>query len=125
MAITLVEEYTNSFPAVRGMQAGKPCYIAMCPMRLVPKLFSFDEETVPPDLRAQRKVNESRIPEIARYLFENTDNYTLSAITASINSQAHFEPQIRKRIKFGTVWAHIGHRAKVGTDYGIRAEVKK
>jgi len=92
MATTLVDEYTNSFPAVRGVQAGKPCYIAMCPMRLVPKIFSFDGEDVPPELRAQRKLNEARIPEIARYLFENIDDYTLSAITASINSQAHFEP---------------------------------
>ncbi|MDF1628851.1 MAG: DNA sulfur modification protein DndB [Alcanivoracaceae bacterium] len=84
--------YCHSFPAVRGIQAGRPCYIAMCPMRLIPKLFVFDEDEVPPELRAQRKLNKVRIPEIASYLIENKDNYTLSAITASINAKVEFTP---------------------------------
>jgi len=92
MSSVLQQEYTHSFPAVRGMQAGRPCYIAMCPMRLIPKLFVFDEDVVPPELRAQRRLNESRIPDIANYLIENPDSYTLSAITASIDCSVHFEP---------------------------------
>ena len=85
-------EYTHKFPAVRGIQAGRACYIAMCPMRLVPKLFVFDEEVVPAELRAQRRLNESRIPDIANYLVENPDSYTLSAITASVDGPVIFEP---------------------------------
>ncbi|WP_417507009.1 DNA sulfur modification protein DndB [Marinomonas gallaica] len=85
-------EYTHKFPAVRGMQAGRPCYIAMCPMRLIPKLFVFDEDVVPPELRAQRRLNEVRVPDIAHYLIENPESYTLSAITASIDGKAIFEP---------------------------------
>ncbi len=92
MARKLPNEYTNSFPAVRGVQAGRPCYVAMCPMRLIPKIFIFDEEEVPPELRAQRSVNHSRIPEIADYLISNPLDYTLSAITASISDQVQFEP---------------------------------
>ena len=84
--------FSNSFPAVRGIQAGHPCYIAMCPMRLIAKLFTFDGETVPPELRAQRTLNRSRIPEISSYLVENTSNYTLSSITASVNSHVQFKP---------------------------------
>ena len=68
MAKTLIDEYSHTFPAARGVQAGRPCYIAMCPMRLVPKIFVFDEAEVPPELRAQRSLNKSRIPEIADYL---------------------------------------------------------
>lgn len=92
MSSSLLTEYTHKFPAVRGMQAGRPCYIAMCPMRLVPKLFLFDEDVVPPELRAQRRLNESRVPEIAQYLVDNPDSYTLSAITASIDGSVTFEP---------------------------------
>lgn len=87
-----LSEFSHTFPAVRGIQSGRPCYIAMCPMRLLPKIFIFDEEEVPPELRAQRILNRSRIPEIANYLLENREDYTLSAITASINNQVHFEP---------------------------------
>lgn len=92
MAKTLIDEFSHTFPAARGVQAGRPCYIAMCPMRLIPKIFVFDEEEVPPELRAQRSLNRSRIPEMAEYLINNPDNYTLSAITASINEQIDFEP---------------------------------
>lgn len=92
MASSLHTEYTHKFPAVRGMQAGRPCYVAMCPMRLIPKLFVFDEEVVPAELRAQRRLNESRVPDITQYLVENPDSYTLSAITASIDGHVMFDP---------------------------------
>ncbi|MEX5589985.1 DNA sulfur modification protein DndB [Pseudomonas urmiensis] len=84
--------YVHSFPCVRGIQAGRPCYIAMCPMRLVPKIFIFNEDNVPADLRAQRTLNLARVPEIAAYLLDNRDDYTLSAITASIDGSVQFHP---------------------------------
>jgi DNA sulfur modification protein DndB len=61
-------------------------------MRLVPKLFVFDEDEVPPELRAQRTLNRSRIPEMSSYLVDNPTDYTLSAITASINADVAFSP---------------------------------
>jgi DNA sulfur modification protein DndB len=85
-------EFSNTFPAVRGIQAGRPCYIAMCPMRIVPKLFKFDEDEVPPELRAQRTLNKSRVPEISSYLINNPSNYTLSSLTASVDAIVRFEP---------------------------------
>ncbi len=84
--------YTYTFPAVRGVQAGKPCYIAMCPVRVIPKIFVYDEKEVPPELRAQRTLNKSRIPEIASYLINNEFDYTFSALTASINGKVEFKP---------------------------------
>lgn len=88
----MMSEFFHSFPAVRGMQAGRPCYIAMCPMRLIPKIFVFDEDEVPPELRAQRTLNRARIPEIVSYLLDNAGDYTLSAITASVDAKVKFEP---------------------------------
>ena len=85
-------EFSHTFPAVRGTQSGRPCYIAMCPMRIVPKLFKFDEEEVPAELRAQRTLNRSRIPEISSYLVNNSNNYTLSSLTASVDGMVQFEP---------------------------------
>lgn len=88
----MISEFSHTFPAARGLQAGRPCYIAMCPLRLIPKLFMFDGDEVPPDLRAQRSLNRSRIPDIVSYLLENSQSYTLSALTASIDAQVSFEP---------------------------------
>jgi DNA sulfur modification protein DndB len=87
--------YLHSFPAIRGVQAGRVFYVAMCPMRIVPKIFIFNEEEVPPELRAQRILNRARIPEIASYLVENPNNYILSALTASVDgAKVTFQPYI-------------------------------
>ncbi|ASM51746.1 hypothetical protein PESP_b0126 [Pseudoalteromonas espejiana DSM 9414] len=86
----LESNYCYSFPAVRGQQAGKPFYIATCPLRLIPKIFMYDEEEVPVELRAQRTLNKGRIPEMARYLVESPHDYVFSAITASIGAEIDF-----------------------------------
>ena len=64
----------------------------MFPIRLLPKLFLFDEDELLPELRAQRQLNRSRVPEICRYILDNTDNYVFSAITVSIDAEVEFEP---------------------------------
>ena len=79
-----------SFPAIRGVQAGKEYFSAMCPLRLVPKIFTFTDEELRPELRAQRIINKSRIPEMANYLINNPKNYVFSSITASIDSEYNF-----------------------------------
>lgn len=84
--------YGYVFPAIRGIQAKCQYYTAMCPIRLIPKLFSFDDEEIPPEMRAQRTLNKVRVPEIANYILNNRDSYVFSAITASINSDIAFEP---------------------------------
>lgn len=80
------------FPVVRGIQARREYYTSMCPLRLIPKIFLFDDEEMPPELRAQRTLNKARVPEIAHYVLDNPDDYVFSALTASIDSQVKFEP---------------------------------
>ncbi len=84
--------YGYTFPAIRGIQAGREYYTSMVPMRLLPKLFTYDGEELPAELRAQRTLNRARIPEMARYLCENQTDYVFSAITASIDGDVSFSP---------------------------------
>jgi DNA sulfur modification protein DndB len=84
--------FTYQFAAIKGRQAGKDYFAAMVPLRLVPKLFLFDEQELEPRLRAQRKLNKTRIPEIARYVLENPREYVFSALTASIDGSIEFVP---------------------------------
>jgi len=86
------ESFNYIFTALRGVQAGREYYSAMCPMRLIPKLFLFDEKELPPKLRAQRSINRSRIPSICQYILEDPKNYVFSSITASIDGRAEFKP---------------------------------
>lgn len=81
------------FPALRGVQAGREFYATMCPLRLIPRIFIFDEDELKPELRAQRVLNKARVPEIAGYLLKNTKNYVFSALTASIDAKkVKFDP---------------------------------
>ncbi len=80
------------FPAIRGIQAGREYYASMCPLKLIPKLFTFDDEELVPELRAQRILNKSRIPHMSQFLLDNKKDYVFSAITASIDGKVQFEP---------------------------------
>lgn len=68
--------------------------MSMCPMRLIPKLFVFDDDEIGPELRAQRVLNKTRLPEMAHYILDNRETYTFSAITASVDSLVKFEPLV-------------------------------
>ena len=85
-------EYEYTFPSIRGVQAGREYYASMCPLRLIPKIFVFNEEELLPELRAQRSLNKARVPEIAQYVTNHRDSYVFSAITASIDADVRFAP---------------------------------
>src|SRR3954451_1546593 len=80
------------FPAIRGVQATREYYVSMCPLRLIPRIFLFNEEELVPELRAQRVLNKVRVPEISRYILENRETYTFSALTAAIDGDVRFVP---------------------------------
>ncbi len=80
-----------TFPAIKGIQSGKEYYVSMLPLKLIPKIFSYNEEDVPELMRSQRILNNSRIGEITKYIIKNKDSYILSALTVAINSEVEFE----------------------------------
>ena len=84
--------FSFTFPSIRGLQAGREYYVSMCPLRLIPRIFLFDEEEVPPEIRAQRLLNRNRVPQMVRYILENEEDYVFSALTASIDGDVEFEP---------------------------------
>ena len=83
-------DFSYRFPAVRGLQAEKEYYIAMIPLRLLSKLFGSDDEYVPPEYRAQRRLNTTRIPVIKDYILENRQSYVFSALAASVDGEYEF-----------------------------------
>lgn len=81
-----------TFDALRGYQAGREFYVAMVELKWIPKLFVFNQELVPVQMRAQRILRESRIPEIANYMINNPKNYVFSSLTASVDGKVRFIP---------------------------------
>lgn len=85
-------DFEYVFPAIRGIQAQREFFVSMCPMRLIPRMFLFDEDELLPEVRAQRVLNRQRLPEMARYMTSNRDSYVFSALTASIDGSVSFTP---------------------------------
>src|SRR5689334_5768086 len=85
------EPNSYDFTAIRGVQAGSAYYVIMVPLKQVPKLFRFDDEAIPPELRAQRLLSRARVPGIARYITENPSEYILSSLCASVDGELEFE----------------------------------
>ncbi|WP_405539107.1 DNA sulfur modification protein DndB [Streptomyces antimycoticus] len=83
--------FDYTFPAIRGIQAGREYYVSMCPLRLIPKIFLFDEDELSPELRAQRMLNKGRLPALTKYVLDNPEDYVFSALTASVDGDMDFE----------------------------------
>ena len=87
-----VRDFAYTFPAIRGVQAGREYYVAMCPLRIVAKMFKVEDDDVAAELKAQRTLNRSRIPQLIRYIVENPDSYVFSSLAASVDGELHFQP---------------------------------
>lgn len=88
----MVDTFEYVFPAIRGIQAGREYYVTMCPLRLLPRIFVFNEADLGPELRAQRQLNKGRLPEIVSYIRDNPEDYVFSAITVSVDAEVRFTP---------------------------------
>jgi DNA sulfur modification protein DndB len=84
------EKSNIELPAVKGIQANMPYYTVMCPLQLVAKLFTYTDNSLPPEMRAQRVLNKQRIPEMKDYVLNNRDCYVFSALTASVDGEMQF-----------------------------------
>jgi DNA sulfur modification protein DndB len=115
------------FDAIRGIQAGKEFYVAMCPMRIIPKLFRFNEKDIPPELRAQRILRESRVPEIASYIVNNPDNYVFSSLTASVDGKMKFSPapSAGEKGKIGRLYISLQSKILINDGQHRRAAIEE
>ena len=102
----IVSEETYGFDAIRGIQAGRQFYVAMCPLKIIPKLFIFNDFDIPAELRAQRTLRESRITPLKNYILNNPKDYTFSSLTASVDGIMKFIPA-----------ASLGEHGKLGRLY--------
>lgn len=90
--MTIETEPFIAFPVIRGLQARREYFVAMWTLRMLRQISIFDEDELPPELRAQRTLNKARIPEISGYILDNPNDYVFSALTVSIDSKVEFEP---------------------------------
>lgn len=117
-------EPSISFPVIRGQQAQREYYVAMWTLRTLSKISIFDEDELPPEMRAQRTLNTSRVPEIADYILDNPSDYTFSALTVSIDSEVEFE-KVDEQGKLGVLRVPMGARFIINDGQHRRAAIKE
>ncbi len=81
------------FPAMKGVIGKREYYVTTMALSEIPRFFKFNDwSQFEPSQRAQRVLNEMRVPEIVKYIIDNEDGYIFSSITASFNSKPDFHP---------------------------------
>ena len=78
-----------SFPAMKGIIGKKQYFATMMALSEIPHLFKFNDwQQFTPELRAQRVLVKSRVPEIVKYIVDNEDSYLFSSITAAYTQRS-------------------------------------
>ena len=111
------------FPAVRGTQAQREYYISMVPLDVMSKIFQFADEDLPPEIRAQRMLNKSLIPEIRDYILSNPDSYVFSALTVSVDGNMEFMPADETMLQVGTISISMTSRFLINDGQHRRAAI--
>lgn len=82
-----MSEFHLSFPAVRGVQAGRIFYMACVPFRTVKNMFRVDTGDGSALSRSQREVNQNRAKKFAEYLDNNPKSFVCPALTGVIDGE--------------------------------------
>ncbi len=114
---------TFVFPAVKGVQAQHEYYISMVPLEVIAKILQFADEELPPEVRAQRKLNRARIPEIRDYILENLDSYVFSALTVSVDGEMSFKCISDSTPQIGTISIAMTSRFLINDGQHRRAAI--
>jgi DNA sulfur modification protein DndB len=96
------------FPAMRGRIGGRDYFATIMALSEIPRFFKFNDwELCTPELRAQRVLNEDRVPVIAKYILDNEDSYLFSSIAASYTAEIEFAPASADRPDVGYIQLNL------------------
>lgn len=92
-----------NIPAIRGFQSGHAFYTAMCPIRLLPKLFPIGVGASTSDSHQSfRRINSARVQDIARKVVAHRDDYHIDSVTVSVEHEVRFLAAETSRSKLPT-----------------------
>ena len=111
------------FPAVRGIQAQREYYVSMVPLEVIARIFQFADEELPPEVRSQRILNKTRIPEIRDYILSNPDSYVFSALTVSVDGSMDFQSVSDVTPQVGTISISMTSRFLINDGQHRRAAI--
>jgi DNA sulfur modification protein DndB len=114
-----------SFLAIRGRQGENDYYLIQCPLRLVPRIFLFDELEVPATMRQIRSLNSARVKEMACYLITRTSSYILAPLVVAVDCEIMFEPLVTDLLELGRLRIPLTARLVIHDGQHRRAAIQQ
>jgi DNA sulfur modification protein DndB len=114
-----------SFLAIRGHQGKHEYYLIQCPLRLVPRLFVFDEAEVPTHLRRARSLDASRVAGLVEYLATQPDDYVLAPLVATIDGTVDFDSLTMEQPEIGRLQISLAAQLIIHDGQHRRAAIRQ
>ncbi len=92
-----------TFPALLGRQGKYTYYLIQCELRLLPKLFLFDEAEVPANVRRTHSIDQSVVRKWQDYLAARKDDYTLAPLIAVTDETVTFQALLPEMPEIGRI----------------------
>ena len=98
-----MSDFEIRLPAIRGVQAGRAFYLAICPAKFLSRLIPSDQSR---EGAFARDADRVRAQDIAQYLAGNPDSYVLPTLTCLVEGPMEFEESRGASPSFGmgTLW---------------------
>lgn len=90
-----------TFPALEGKMGDRDFYMAVMTLHEVAMLFEPTSPTLPAEMRAQRPLQEKRIPEIVQYLVEKENDWVFGSLTVSFDGESEYLTQ-KRQLRLGS-----------------------
>ncbi|WP_165774632.1 DNA sulfur modification protein DndB [Candidatus Viridilinea mediisalina] len=99
-----------TFPALLGNQGEYIYYLIQCKIRLLTRIFLFDEAEVPADLLRMQTVDQSIVTKYMDYLANRRGDYTLAPLVAVVDEVGTFEPLAPEMAEIGRLHVPMSAR---------------
>jgi DNA sulfur modification protein DndB len=115
---------TYAFPALRVRQGEHSYYLIQCPLRLLSRLFLFDEIEVPTPIRRAQFLDPAGVARWEQYLSTHRADYVLPPLIVSVDGAIQFEPLTPDQPDIGQIQISIAARLLVRDGQHRRAAIQ-
>jgi DNA sulfur modification protein DndB len=81
-----------TFPAIRGKMGDRDFFLVTMSLRQLARTLDPTPDELPAEQRAQRSLNERRVPDITRYLIDRENDWVFGSLTVSFDGESEFQP---------------------------------
>ncbi len=89
------------FPALTGKMGDRDFYMTVMSLQTAASFFEPTSPSLPPEHRAQRRLQEKRIPVIAQYMVDKEDDWVFGSLTVSFDGDSSYS-DVKKELTIDT-----------------------